>query len=231
MTLRASAAPTRSTRATGWVPFALVALCLVPAIAGTARLVEVAGGPQVLPANARIAASPGPVVLHIASAIPYAVLGAFQFSSRLRRRHPRWHRATGRVLVGLGFAVALSALWMTLYYAPQPGTGELAKVLRLAAGSAMAASLVLGLVAIRRRDIPTHQAWMTRAYALALGAGTQVFTLGLAHAVLGDEFHSTDLGLGAGWVINLAIAEAVIGRRGRIPGRRRVTVASNAGRP
>jgi hypothetical protein len=127
--------------------------------------------------------------------------------------------------------VALSALWMTLYYAPQPGTGELAKVLRLAAGSAMAASLVLGLVAIRRRDIPTHQAWMTRAYALALGAGTQVFTLGLAHAVLGDEFHSTDLGLGAGWVINLAIAEAVIGRRGRIPGRRRVTVASNAGRP
>jgi uncharacterized membrane protein len=213
------------------VPFALVTLSLVPAIAGTARLVEVAGGPQVLPANARISSSPAPVVVHIASAIPYAVLGAFQFSARLRRRHPRWHRAAGRVLVGLGFAVAFSALWMTVFYAPQPGTGELARVLRLAAGSAMAASLVLGLVAIRRRDIPTHQAWMTRAYALALGAGTQVFTLGLAHAVLGDGNHSTDLGLGAGWVINLALAEHVIARSARRPRRRRVTLATNAGRP
>ena len=231
MTLRASAAPTRSTRSTGWVPFALVTLSLVPVIAGTARLVELVGGPQVLPPNARIDSSPAPVVVHIASAIPYAVLGAFQFSARLRRRHPRWHRTAGRVLVGLGFAVALSGLWMTLFYASQSATGELAKVLRLAAGSAMAGSLVLGLVAIRRRDIVTHQTWMTRAYALALGAGTQVFTLGIAHAILGDGNHSTDLGLGAGWVINLAIAEYVIARPGRNPAPRRVAVASNAGRP
>jgi hypothetical protein len=42
---------TRSTRSIGWVPFALVALVLVPAIAGSLRLVELAGGPHVLPAN------------------------------------------------------------------------------------------------------------------------------------------------------------------------------------
>ena len=70
--------------------------------------------------------------------------------------------------------VAGSALWMTLFYAPQPGTGDLLYVLRLVFGSAMAACLVLGFTAIRRRDIAAHRAWMIRAYAIGLAAGTQV---------------------------------------------------------
>jgi hypothetical protein len=82
----------------------------------------------------------------------------------------------GRVLVALGLAVAFSALWMTQFYHRQPGTGELTYVFRLTAGSGMAASIILGFAAIRRGDLTRHQAWMTRAYALALGAGTQVFT-------------------------------------------------------
>ena len=49
--------PTRSTRSTGWVPYALVALVLVPAIAGSLRQVEVGGGAHVLPANPRITRS------------------------------------------------------------------------------------------------------------------------------------------------------------------------------
>ena len=41
---------------------------------------------------------------------------------------------TGRVVVALGLAVALSGLWMTQFHARQPGTGELAYVFRLAFG-------------------------------------------------------------------------------------------------
>src|SRR5689334_13278998 len=81
------------TRQTGartgwWVQVALIAVVVVPAIAGSLRLVELAGGPQVLPANPRISASPAPVIVHIVCALLYAVLGAFQFSTALRRRHP-----------------------------------------------------------------------------------------------------------------------------------------------
>jgi hypothetical protein len=76
----------------------------------------------------------------------------------------------------------------------------------------MAASLVLGVAAIRRLDIAGHRAWMTRAYALALGAGTQTFTLGIGGAVFGTSQLTKDLMLGAGWVINLAVAEYVIRR-------------------
>ncbi len=197
------------------MPFVLVALVLVPTIAGSLRLVELAGGPLLLPANPRMTASPLPVIVHITCAVPYAVLGAFQFSSRLRRRHRGWHRTAGRVVVGLGLAVALSALWMALFYPRQPGTGELAFLFRLIFGSAMAACIVLGFSAIRRADVATHLAWMTRAYAIAVAAGTQVFTQGIAKGALGSNTLTTDLALGAGWVINLAVAELILHRYAR----------------
>jgi uncharacterized membrane protein len=232
--------PTPPTRWTGWVPFTLVALTLIPAIAGTGRLVEVFGGPHVLPANPRLTASPAPLVVHIVSALGYAFLGAFQFSARLRRRHPGWHRVAGRVLVVLGLAVAFSALWLTQFYPRQPGTGELAYLFRLTFGSAMAASIILGYTAIRARDVASHQAWMTRAYALALGAGTQVFTQGVAEATFGTSDLATGLALGAGWGINLAVAEFVIrrhqsrqsrqsGRRRRAGSRRNLTTMATIG--
>jgi hypothetical protein len=90
-------------------------------------------------------------------------------------------------------------------------------VLRLAVSSAMVASIVLGFTAIRRRDVAAHRAWMIRAYALGLGAGTQVFTEGVGGATLGTGEVRMDLAKGAGWAINLAVAEWAIRR----PARRR----------
>lgn len=213
MTVRPAARPTRATRSPGWVPFALIAFVVIPAVAGSLRLVELAGGPRLIPEDPRLSASPAPLVVHIVCAVVYAVLGAFQFSGSLRRRHPGWHRTAGRLLVVLGLAVALSALWLTLFYPRQPGTGELALVFRLAFGTSMAVCIVVGFTAIRGGDVARHRAWMTRAYALALGAGTQVVTQGIAKAVFDISEITTDLSLGAGWVINLAIAEYVIRRR------------------
>jgi uncharacterized membrane protein len=185
---------------------------VVPAIAGSLRLLELAGGPSVLPANPRVSNSPVPVVVHIVCALSYAVLGAFQFSAGLRRRRRDWHRRAGRVLVVLGLGVAFSGLWMTLFYARQPGSGELTYLLRLAVGSGMAFSVVRGFAAIRSGDVIRHQAWMTRAYALALGAGTQVFTQGIGKPVFGTGEPTNALLLGAGWAINLVVAEYVIRR-------------------
>jgi len=83
-------------------------------------------------------------------------------------------------------------------------------VFRLVFASSMAASLVLGLTAIRRRDVPAHRAWMIRAYAIGLAAGTQVFTEGLGGAAFGTGELRGDLAKGAGWAINLAVAEWAI---------------------
>lgn len=193
------------------LPVSLIALSLIPVIFGFVRLVEVFGGPQVMPDNPRIDASPAPVVFHVAGAALYAFLGAFQFSARLRRRRPGWHRKSGRLLVVAGSVVALSGLWMTLFYAGAPG-GALLWAVRLTVSSAMFLFVVLGFRAVRRRDIPAHRAWMIRAYALALGAGTQIFTQGIGDAALGHGDLSRALSLSSAWVINAAVAEWAVRR-------------------
>jgi len=194
------------------VPAALVTLSAIPLIVGTLRLVQLAGGPQLIPADGRFASFPLPLVLHITGATAYAVVGAFQFVPRFRRRHLIWHRRAGRITTVAGLMVAASALWMTVLYAKQPGTGDLLYVLRLVFGSAMAACLVLGFTAIRRRDIAAHRAWMIRAYAIGVAAGTQTFTGGIGGVLpVTGELHD-DLAKGVGWVINLAVAEWAIRR-------------------
>jgi uncharacterized membrane protein len=207
-----------STRKRSWpVAIALVALSAIPLTAGALRLIQLAGGPAVIPADHRFTGLPLPLVVHIVGAAMYALVGILQLVPRFRRRHLAWHRRAGRVLAVAGLLVATSALWMTLFYEAQPGTGDLLYVLRLVFGSAMAACLVLGFIAVRRRDIVAHRAWMIRAYAIGLAAGTQAFTGGIGGAIFGSGVLAADLAKGAGWVINLAVAEWAL----RSPARRR----------
>ncbi len=202
------------------VPASLMLLSAIPLAAGSLRLVQLAGGPALIPVDRRFGGFPAPLVIHIVGAAVFALAGAFQFVPRIRRHHRTWHRRAGRLVAGAGLAVAGSALWLTLFYQPQPGTGQLLYVLRLVFGSAMAASLLLGITAIRRRDIPAHRAWMIRAYAIGLAAGTQTFTEGIGAAIFGTGELRMDLAKSAGWVINLAIAERAIRRPARGRNRR-----------
>lgn len=193
-------------------PMALVALSVIPVLAGAFRLLQLAGGPAVIPRDGRFAGFPAPLVVHILGAALYAVVGAFQFVPRFRRGHRAWHRRTGRALAVAGLLVAGSALWMTLRYAQKPGTGDLLCALRLVFASAMAACLVLGVRAARDHKIAAHRAWMIRAYAIGLAAGTQAFTEGISGALFGIGVVRDDLAKGAGWLLNLAVAELVIRR-------------------
>jgi uncharacterized membrane protein len=197
------------------VPAALLLLGAVPVLAGTFRLIQLAGGPELIPADHRFAGFPLPLMVHVLAAIVFAVVGAFQFVPRIRRNRPGWHRIAGRVLVANGLLVAGSAVWITLIYAEKPGTGTLLFVLRLVFAPAMAACLVLGITTVRRGDIAGHRAWMIRAYAIGLAAGTQAFTGGIGEALFGKETLPGDLAKGSAWVINLAIAEWVIRRQTR----------------
>lgn len=205
-----------SSRRSEWlVPAMLILLSLVPAAVGTARLAELAGGAEVTAANARFFAMPLPVVLHILAVIPYSILGAFQFAPAFRRRRRGWHRTVGLLLAVFGLVAALTGLWMAHFYPWPEGDGEILYVLRLVFGSTMAVSIVLALDAIRRRDFASHGAWMIRGYAIGMGAGTQVLTHLPWFILVGRTGElSRAVLMGAGWIINLVVAEWII-RRGR----------------
>jgi uncharacterized membrane protein YozB (DUF420 family) len=222
----------RPRRAADWlIPAGLIALTAIPVLAGADRVGQIATGGPITSDNPRFFATPVPVVVHIISASLFCFLGAFQFAPALRRLRPRWHRIAGRLVAPSGVVAALAAIWMTLFY-PLPASDQgLLTVLRLAFGSAMAISLVVGLVAILRRDIASHRAWMMRGYAIGVGTGTQVFTSLPADLILGRMPEGTlrALLLGAGWVINLAVVEWVLRRRSSRPSRRRAASPASAG--
>jgi uncharacterized membrane protein len=194
------------------VPAGLILLSGVPVFVGSLRLVELGGGSVRfvdLPNNARFAASPIPIVSHIVSVTAYSVGGALQFAPSLRRR--RWHRWAGRGVAPAGLVAALSGLWMTFRYDLAGHDNHLLGVLRIVAGTSMAAAIALGVNAARRHDFARHRAWMTRAYAIGMGAGTQVFTVGLGGVVADEADPMTRAWLmGAGWLINVLVAERSI---------------------
>jgi hypothetical protein len=75
------------------VPAALILLSSFPLTFGALRLAELAGGPQIMPANALFVATPLPVVVHIVGAAIFALGGAFQFVTAYQKRSFGWHRA------------------------------------------------------------------------------------------------------------------------------------------
>lgn len=205
--------PTPPPRA-GLLVTGLIALGLVPILANTLRRIALSLGNADGSTDNGSHALSWPVAVHVITATIFVIVGAFQFSPGLRRRKPAWHRMAGRVLVVVGLLVALSGLWLNQLVSFPAGSGELLYVFRWLAGLGMALCIVVGLAAVRRRDITRHRQWMIRAYALGLGAGTQVFTLGFGEAIFGKTVLNVALLNSAGWMINLAVAEWAIRRQG-----------------
>jgi len=193
------------------IPAGLILLSLVPALGGANRLGQVASGTMTAE-NARFLAMPVPIVIHIVGATLYSLLGALQFSPGFRKHNRVWHRIVGRILLPCALAVASTGLWMTMNYPWPPNDGVAVFLERIVFGTAMLLSIALGIEAIRKKKFAAHGDWMIRAYAIGLGAGTQVLTH-LPWFILVDlkpGLTPRAIMMGLGWVINIAFAEWVI---------------------
>ncbi|HEY1012361.1 MAG TPA: DUF2306 domain-containing protein, partial [Herpetosiphonaceae bacterium] len=199
-----------------WLVFiGLGVLSLVPSLAGVVRVAGLASGTGMAPDNARFYAMPLPVVIHIICATLFCVLGIFQLAPNFRRRRLGWHRRVGWLLAPCGVGAGLSGLWMTQIYPLYPSIqDEVLYGLRIVFGSAMVVSIILSMAAILRRDIAGHRAWMIRGYAIGQGAGTQAVIGIPLFLIAGDQGGWVrNVMMGAGWVINVAVAEWIIRRK------------------
>ena len=194
------------------LPYTLGALILIPLGGTLYRLGEI-----ILTGNWSFAFNPEfvdrlPLFIHGLAMLAFLVLGAVQFSPRLRMTRPNLHRTLGRI-AGIGAIVGgISGIWMTLMHLEI--STPLLSVARLFFGSSMAIFTVLAIRAAILKRISEHRAWIIRAYAIALNAGTfplfylpVILIFGEPTPLLDEAFQVT------GWMLNLTIAEKfVIGR-------------------
>ena len=153
--------------------------------------------------------------LHIFAAIFALVLGPFQFSARLRARHPRAHRLMGRLYLGVGVLVGgASGLYMAQF-----AFGGI--VSRLGFSLLAIAWLYTGYrayAAIRRGEVAAHREWMVRNFALSFAAVMLRLYLPASMAS-GIAFETAYPAIAwLCWVPNLAAVEAWLRWRGMLRG-------------
>ena len=197
-----------------WALLALIlAYSFVPSFGGLLRVVELGGGPAIVPENPRALAEPLPIVLHVLSSFLFCIVGALQFLPSVRRHHPAMHRAAGRMVAAAGCVSALTGLWMTHSYAfPQELQGPLLYWVRMALSLWMLGLIAWAVIAIRAGNVLGHSAAMLRAYAIGQGASTQT-VLGIGWMI---AFGTEPLGplrdgmMVFAWGLNLLAAELLI---------------------
>ncbi len=197
-----------------WALLAIILIySFVPAFGGLFRVIELGGGPAIIPENPRALSDPLPVVLHILSSFLFCIVGALQFLPSMRRHYPAMHRTAGRVIAAAGCVSALTGLWMTHFFAfPDELQGLLLYWVRIALSLWMVGLIAWAVIAIRSRNVSGHSAAMLRAYAIGQGASTQA-VLGIVWMIaLGTEPLGPlrDGMMVFAWGLNLLIAELLI---------------------
>jgi hypothetical protein len=136
------------------------------------------------------------------------LLSPVQLSARLRARVPRVHRVIGRVVLGSIVVAGTAGFLLAGVNAAGPvGTAGFGALAVLWVGFAL-----LGLRAIRRRDVVAHRRWMLRTFAMTYAAVTLRLWLVALIPLLGD-FHSAYLLVPfLCWVPNLVVVELLLRR-------------------
>ena len=135
-------------------------------------------------------------LVHVGFGTIFLALAPFQFSTRLRTRHLRLHRWSGRILLVAAVPTVISGFAFAAL-SPFGGTSAIGFF-----GSVFVVSMFRGLAAIRRGDQLRHREWMLRMVSVGAGiAAVRVIGLPLMVvtglgplALLGASFW---LGMGA----------------------------------
>jgi hypothetical protein len=166
-----------------WI--ALVVLCAIGAAAVIRRLVALEIGPasssEFAYLDAHFAAKAGVTLLHLVPSLLFVLLIPLQFVTSLRRHNPDLHRWSGRVVMGLGLVLGLSALWLSVH--PVGGLAEGTATMFF--GCFFLFCLGKAWWHIRNGRVELHREWATRMAAIALGVATTRPIMGVFFATRG----------------------------------------------
>jgi uncharacterized membrane protein len=167
----------------------------------------------------RFAAHPVVTLLHVVPGAIFLILAPLQFLSRVRDRHIRFHRWSGRLIVLAAWVSGVAGLYFGLFM-PYGGRGETIAIALF--GGLLLAAVTMGVVSIRRGQVARHREWMIRAFAVAIAVSTvrivaAILDVALTPAGFGPRTVFV-ISIWTGWVITLGAAELWIihTRRGTI---------------
>jgi len=98
------------------------------------------------------------LIPHTLSGVIALLAGPVQFSSRMRRRHLKFHRVLGRIYVISVFVGAFTGIALAAGRPGLPGTSMQA--------AAWMVCTTAALITARNRQIAQHRQWMVRSYAV-----------------------------------------------------------------
>jgi hypothetical protein len=161
----------------------------------------------------RFAAHPVATLLHIVPGAIFLVLAPLQFMARVRDRHVRFHRWSGRVAILAAWVSGLAGLYFGLFM-PYAGSSEAIAIALF--GGLLLVAVSLGFVSIRSGRVSRHREWMIRAFALAVAISTvRVVAAVLDIALTGAGFRPQEifaLSIWSGWILTVGAAELWIAR-------------------
>jgi uncharacterized membrane protein len=200
-----------------WV-FTLL-LTVIGVAAVLRRMLHLSGPPSPSAFNESVALDQGfarhPMLTmaHIVPGLFFVLLGPLQFIRSVRARRPALHRWTGRIFLGMGAIIGITALIMSPQMAIG-GANETAATMLFAILFLIA--LCRAYLAVRARQFALHREWMIRAYARGLAVafvrpivGIFFATRRLTHLTPHDFFGTA---FWLGFTIQLLAAEIWINR-------------------
>jgi len=154
-----------------WVWVALLLLCGIGATAAIRRIAALAttplaGSSPFAGVDLHFKAKARMTLVHIVPSLAFVVLVPLQFVSSLRRRHPKFHRWIGRLLMPSGIVAGISAVVLSAH----PVGGVVEGAATTFYGCFFLFSLSRAWFHIRENRVELHREWVIRMVAIALGA-------------------------------------------------------------
>jgi uncharacterized membrane protein len=167
---RVGSAP--SSLVTGLVWGTVMLLAVIGVAAAIGRMLYLGRGvgpPTSDPIDVGYVRYPLLTMFHVVPGVLFMVLGPLQFVRRIRARHPRFHRWSGRMFVAAGLVIGVTGLVMGVVIA-LGGANETVATVFFAAIFLFA--LGNAVRHIRRGAVAQHREWMLRAFAVGLAVAT-----------------------------------------------------------
>src|SRR5579871_4736943 len=142
-----------------WLFFGLMAACLLLVLYTDERFLLNSGDPE----WTHIAPFRWWLLVHGLAGLTALVAGSLQFSDTIRRTRPVIHRRTGWLYAGAVLVAAPIAVYMGVRFHPPVFAMEVP-----AQAGLWLVTTSTALIAILRRNIAAHRAWMMKSYCFAL---------------------------------------------------------------